>query len=127
MFKSKKNNYRFWNPIIIIILLSIFIILLGYNVISLFKKEKETEEKKDLILKEIDSLEKRESSFLNDISRLETDEGKEEIIREKYQVAKSGEKMVIIVNEENSSDSSLEVEDSHNGFFDFIKKIFKIK
>lgn len=123
MIKSKTNNYRFWS-LIIIILLFIFIIFLGYNVISLFEKERETSSKKELILSEISNLEKRQASFTEDISRLNTDDGKEEIIREKYQVAKSGEKMVIIVEEENKNESSLEVKESKKSFFDFIKKIF---
>jgi len=123
MMKFKKSNYKFWHSPFALVLLFCILILFGYKIIDLIQKERETAYKKNLILDKIDSLQGRESSLSLDISKLETEEGKEEVIREKYQVAKEGEKMVIIVDEENK-DSSVTEEKTSHGFWNWVKKIF---
>ena len=83
----------------------------------------ETARKKEIKQLEIDDLEKRELSLSIDIAKLETEEGKEEIIRGKYQVAKPGEKVVSIVEEE--IDTPLDEEKKSHGFWNWLKKVFK--
>jgi cell division protein FtsB len=115
----------FWHSPFALILLFFLLLFFGYKIIDLIQKERETSEKKELILDQIDNLKERENSLSKDISRLETEEGKEEIIREKYQVAKEGEKMVIIVNEERNP--NLEIVDKeieNHGFWNWIKRTF---
>jgi len=125
MTKWKRNNYRFWHsPIALIFLFCIFI-LFGYNIIDLIQKEKETANKKELILDEISVLNEKKSSLSLDISKLNTEEGKEEIIREKWQVAKPDEKMVTIVDEDNSK-ARAEVKIENHGFWNWVKKVFKL-
>jgi len=60
----------------------------------------------------------------NDISKIGTDEGKEEIIREKYPVVKPNEKMITIVDD-NSNPQPEESKVSH-GFWNWIKKTFNL-
>jgi len=122
MTKFKKNNYKFWHSPLALIFLFCLLVLFGYNIIGLIEKDMETAHKKELILDQIDDLKQRESSLTSDISKLETDEGKEEIIRDKYQVAKEGEKMVVIVDDSNNTQPK-EEEVSH-GFWNWLKKIF---
>jgi cell division protein FtsB len=123
--KRKNDNYVFWHSPGALILLFFVLIFFGYKIIDLIQKERETSHKKELILDQINDLKKRENSLSRDISRLETEEGKEEIIREKYQVAKEGEKMVIIVNEEENSGSDLlESEIESHGFWNWVKRTF---
>lgn len=124
MAKWKRNNYKFWHsPIALVVLFCLFL-LFGYNVINLIEKERDTVSKKELILEKIDNLKERETSLSSSISKLETEEGIEEIIREKYQVAKSGEKMVIIVDEDRK-DLQIEVKTNTNGFKEWFSNIFK--
>jgi cell division protein FtsB len=124
MAKWKRNNYKFWHsPIALVIIFCIFI-LFGYNIIGLIQKEKETSHKKELILDQINNLQEKKASLTSDIAKLETEEGKEEIIREKYEVTKLGEKMVTIVDEDKSISQSQE-ESSNHGFWNWIKKLFK--
>ena len=119
--KSKKTSYKFWHSPIALIFIFFVLLFFGYKIIDLIRKEVETTSKKNLVLDQIDSLKKRESSLSLDISKLNTDEGKEEIIREKYQVAKEGEKMVIIVEENNKSNSLLKEEKVDHGFIEWFK------
>lgn len=115
----------FWHSPLALFLLFLVMGFFVYKIIGLVQKERETSKKKELVLDQINILKQRENSLSQDISRLETEEGKEEIIREKYQVAKEGEKMVIIVNEEENPNSELsnrEIKD--HGFWNWVKHMF---
>jgi cell division protein FtsB len=121
MNKWKRNNYRFWHSPIALIILFLILVIFGYKIIDLIQKNKETAHTKELILEKIDALQKKESSLMNDIARLETEEGKEEIIRSKYQVTKEGEKMLTIVD---SNNVRIKDEKVSHGFWNWIKRIF---
>ena len=125
MMKFKKSNYKFWHSPIVLLLLFCLLSFFSYKIIDLRKTEIETMNKKELVLVELDNLKKRQDILTTNIARLETAQGKEEIIRDKYQVAKPQEKMVIIVDkapevEQNQTDSKID-----HSFWNFIKKLFK--
>ena len=124
MMKSKKNTYRFWHSPLALFLLFIVLIFFGYKIIYLIEKQRDTAHKKELLQNEISNLLTKESSLKRDISKLETDEGKEEIIRSKYQLIKDGEKMVTIVDEDNKNDAVSETGLENHGFWNWIKRIF---
>ncbi len=122
MKKFKKNNYQFWHSPIALIILFGLIVIFGYNMIGLLEKKKETANKKEQIMSQITELKERESLLQKNNLKLETEEGKEEIIREKYQVSKEGERVIVIVDEENTE--SEVTENEGHGFMNWIKKIF---
>lgn len=122
MKKSKKNHYQFWHSPVALIILFSLIIIFGYNMISLLNKKKDTTSKKEQILAQIEDLKEREQTLRKNNLKLETEEGKEEVIREKYQVSKEGEKVIVIVDEENNE--SKETENENHGFINWVKKIF---
>ena len=124
MTNFKKNDYKFWHSPYALFLLFLVLVFFGYNIIDLIKKERETANKKGIILDQINELKERENMFSNNILKLDSEEGKEAIIREKYQVAKAGEKMVIIVNEEEKNISSPEIPKTDHSFLGWIKNIF---
>ena len=126
MVNFKKSNYKFWHSPIALVVLFCILVFSGYRIIDLIKKDVETNHKKELILDQINSLRQREASLNDSISKLTTDEGKEEIIREKYQVAKEGEKMVTIVDEDIPTNPAPQPEVVSHGFWGFIKKIFHL-
>ncbi len=120
---KKKAEYKFWHSPIILAVLFVIVIVFAYNLIGLLEKERETSKKKELALDQIESLKKRQTILEGDIARLETDDGIEEAIRDKYQVVKEGEKVVTIVNEEVPTNSDDENNKEH-GFWNFLKRIF---
>lgn len=122
--KSNKNNYRFWHSPIALALLFLLVVLFGYKIIFLIEKQRETSHKKEVFLNEINELKKKEASLLLDMKKLETDEGKEEVIRSKYQVIKDGEKMVTIVDEEEKVNSTTESDNTNHGFWNWLKNFF---
>ena len=124
MIKSKKTIYKFWHSPIALIMLLFILILFGYKMIYLIKKERETAHTKAEILDNLNTLQKKEASLTKDISRIETDGGKEEIIREKYPMVQNGEKMVTIVDEDVKENPVEEKAGSSHGFWNWIKGIF---
>lgn len=124
-FKKKDKN-SFWYSPLFLVLLFVFILFLIYSIIGLIKKDKETARKKEMVLSRIESLEEREDSLKKDISKLETEEGLEDVIRNKLPVIKEGEKMVVIVDEEENAEE-LESEDNvgkENNFLSWLKGLF---
>ena len=115
-----------WDSPLIILALFVVVILFAYNTIGLIRKERDTARKKELILNQIDTLHKRESLLEKDIAKLNTQEGVEDTIREKYQVVKEGEKMVIIVDEQTKKPTS-EDEESNHSFLGFLERLFSKK
>jgi hypothetical protein len=124
MMKFKKSNYKFWHSPFALIILFCLLVFFGYKIIDLEKKNIETSHEKESALNKIDDLSKRADSLSSKISKLDTEEGKEEIIRDKYPVAKEGEKMVTIVNEGNNNSSPI-TQNTNHGFWNWIKGIFK--
>lgn len=95
---KKKKQYNFWYAPLTLISLLGLLIFSTFRVVNLIKKEMETTRQKNLASNNIQTLRNRENILTQDITKMHSKEGIENIIREKYQVVKKGEKMVIIVN-----------------------------
>lgn len=120
---KKKDTYHFWHSPLFLGIIFCVLVLFSYNLIGLIEKERETSKQKELALNKLDNYKAREAALSDDISKLKTPEGTESAIREKYQVAKAGEKMVQIVDD-NSRDAVPEENAKEHGFWAFIKKLF---
>jgi cell division protein FtsB len=120
---KKNNNYTFlYSPVALLVLFILFLFF-GYRIFGLIKENKETAHKKDLVLDRIDDLEKRKSSLIFNMSKIETQEGKEKIIRDKYQFVKEDEKMVTIVDGKDNVIIDGQEKVKH-GFGNWIKGLF---
>ncbi len=119
--RKKKSSYKFWHSPVILGLLFCVLLLFAYNMVGLIQKEQETTKNKLLELKKIDELRKREATLLSDIDTLNTPEGIERSVRDKFQVVKPGEKEVLIIEEDRK-----EILDpvSEHSFWNFIKRMF---
>jgi len=124
-FNRKKSNSLWHSPLVLLVLFGILVLFI-YNMVGLIEKERETTKKKELILSQIDTLRNREKSLSSDIAKLKTEEGIEETIRDKYQVVKEGEKMVVIVDQEKKEETVSEEVVKDHSFWGWIKKTFKI-
>ncbi|MEK7585842.1 MAG: septum formation initiator family protein [Patescibacteria group bacterium] len=118
-----KNKYKFWHSPLSLIVLFCILVLFAYNMIGLVQKERETNKNKITELNKIDDLRMREALLSKDIERLGTDEGVEESVRDKFQVVKPGEKMVVIVDENVKKDESPNTPVNHS-FWGYIKRLF---
>jgi cell division protein FtsB len=123
---KKKTSSKFWHSPLMLGVLFLALVVFIYNMLGLIATERETAKKKQLILEQIDTLHQREEVLSADISRLNTEEGIEDLIREKYQVVKPGEKMVVIVDKQEEKENANGSLKDHS-FWGFIKRTFGIK
>jgi cell division protein FtsB len=121
-FQSKNRNSFWCSPLILFILLCVVLVFI-YNMVSVIDKSRDTAKKTELVLDEVESLKGREEVIQSEIDRLETSLGREEAIREKYQLVKEGEKVVVIVDEDQASNDGLG--EDLGGFRSFWQKIFR--
>lgn len=123
---NRKNKQTFmYSPLVLFVLFAILILFI-YNIINLSEKERETTQKKEIALSNIENLRNREKTLTSDIDKLKTEVGVEEAIRDKYQVVKEGEKMVVIVNNDDKLEiSQTDIKQVH-GFWGWIKRTFKL-
>jgi len=123
-FNKKKDKYPFWHSPLMLIVLFAILILFAYNMVGLFGRERETNKNKVLELNKIEELRSRQASLASDIEKLKTDRGIEDTIRDKFQVTKPGEQMVVIVDDKTSEDAMPPLPEDHS-FWGFIKSMFE--
>jgi len=123
---KRENKNKIWFSPVFLLLFFCFVVFFAYNIFGLIKKEREISHRKDLILDEIKELKERELTLTENIKNLETEKGKEAVIRDKYQVVKQGEKMVVIVDRENPETEVVQEKMEHS-FWDWVKELFSQK
>lgn len=122
--KQKKKRFIFSNTSIV--LLTLVTIFLGYQVVGLQEKRNVSEEKRAEAEGELNRLVEEESSLRTRIEELQTLEGKEEAIRERFNVVKEGEGVIYIVEEDRAigADIVLEEEKEKEGPIEWLKGLF---
>ena len=125
-FNKKKDKYPFWHSPLILAVLFAVLVIFAYNMVGLVRRERETNKNKVLELNKIEELRSRQASLSSDIDKLKTDRGVEDTIRDKFQVAKPGEQMVVIVDDKSADDSNPPLPEDHS-FWGFIKNMFEKK
>jgi cell division protein FtsB len=78
-------------------LLFIVVLFALHSTWSVYQKKRQSEEMKDLSMRNIEELRKRDEDLKSKIDKLATATGVEEEIRSKFSVTKGGENMVIVV------------------------------
>lgn len=94
--KRKLRNILYSKAILSI--LGILILLLLYSVWGVYEKERETRVKKSQRVEILDELRGRETLLQNEVDRLSTERGIEEELRSKFEVAREGEEVIVIVD-----------------------------
>lgn len=120
-YKRKAKIRRFiYSPIALFVLI-LLIAFMGKATWSVYTKEKES--RKNLInaTAELAALEARKDNITKQIERLKTPEGVEAEIRGQFQVAKPGERMVVIAEEKRVAKEEPEKQSYISKFFDFFR------
>ena len=113
--KFKKIIYSGWLQIV----LGIILLALIFPTVKVYKKSRISAQKSAEIKEEIAKLEKRNAELAAEAARLESESGKEGEIRKRFDVAKPGEKIIVIVDK-NSEDVKTNGEINNVGFFSLI-------
>ena len=115
-----------WSNIIhswpVLISLGLLVLVFAWGVIGFIGKMQITRENREIAENKMAQLEEEKKKLSSDIAKLQTDEGVEASIREKFGLAKEGEGVIVVVEDENST--VVESEDK-GGFFSFFWNWFK--
>ena len=83
--------------------LLVLVVAASFGVWNVFSKERESHTLRVQAESERNDLALRESDLKGDLSKLETDRGKEQTLREQYALAGQGEGLIVIVDEPTST------------------------
>lgn len=106
----------------VLLLLGIVLVIFASGVIRLTGKMVETAKNRKIAEYKIEQLKKEKEKLSANIKNLETDEGVEASIREKFGLAKDGEEIIIVVEDKNKPAVP---KTETGGFFSFFKNWFK--
>lgn len=122
-FQQKKK----WRAILesrpMLALLLLVVLIFAWNVFGLWQKMEDTERNKKIAEDKIISLRQEKEKLTADIAKLNTPEGMEASIREKFGLVKDGEGLIVVVDDQNPPVEEKKYED--NKFFSFLKNLFK--
>lgn len=82
----------------VLVLLVVVIVLLARGTWGVYQKEKESRANVAMVQAELKTLKERKAVLEGETSRLATEEGVEAALREKYQVSKQGESVLVVVD-----------------------------
>ena len=110
--KKRKISQKLYSGITITVLVFV-VVFLAHASWGVFQKQKESEGDAKIVLERLNDLQKKEKILKSQIEWLNTKTGTEEIIRQKFNVAKDGEKIVVIIDSDNKETTTPEkVEDN---------------
>ena len=110
--KFKKIVYSVWLQAI----LGIIFLALIFLTVKVYKKSRISADKSEEIKEEMAKLEKRNAELAAEAARLESESGREEEIRKRFDVAKPGEKILVIVDK-IGEDVKINGAENKGGFF----------
>ncbi len=120
-FQRKRNRGRFLYSRITLLVLLIVLAFLFKALWGAYGRERENTAKLERVQETFAALAARAAALEEKLARLKTPEGIEAEIREQFQVAKPGEKMVVVI-----PDKSRGEEDVSEPNQSFVSKLFNI-
>ncbi len=87
----------FGRRIMLVVLVGLIVVAIA-GAWSAHKKERESAALRQQAQMQLSDLSKRQSELNSDIANLETDRGKEQVLREQYALAGKGEGLIVIVD-----------------------------
>ena len=118
--KFKKIVYSVWLQAI----LGIIFLALVFSAVKVYKKSRLSVKKFQEIKEEMAGLEKRNAELAVEAARLESESGQEGEIRKRFDVAKPGEKILVIVDK-IGDDVKINGAENKGGFFSGIWRWIK--
>ncbi len=105
-----------------ILVLAVLVVITLRGAWGMYLKNQEAAIKRDKANTELVALETREKELNEDIARLKTERGQEEEIRNRFMVAKEGEKVIIVTTPERDKEHTVTVTDTPKpSFMDKLK------
>ena len=121
-FQPKNRFKSIMHSKIVLVLLGCLVVFFAWGVIGFMVKMETVRDNRELAEEKFLELEKKKIELSAQIARLNTEEGKEENIREKFGLAKEGEQLIVVVEDKNPPKP---LEDESGGVWGFFKNLFK--
>ena len=102
-FEKRRQFQKILYSRVSVAVLMIIVIFLGFSVFSVFQKRHEAFVNEQTAARELKTLSDRQTQTNEEIAKLNTDAGVEEVIRDKYRAEKDGEGLVVIVAKDDST------------------------
>jgi len=119
--KISKIFFSYWKIAILIIL----VLFAGRAVINIYGRYQDSLANLALAQKELVTIENKKTKLEKATAKLKTEQGIEETIRQKYQVAKNGEQLIVIVDDKQKKPT--ELVPKTKGFWQAIFKLFNYR
>jgi cell division protein FtsB len=121
-----RRRYRmrrfFANKIAFVVVL-LLLVILTQAAVGMYYKAKETKVKRDIVAQELERLKAREAELEAENTRLSSGRGIEEEIRDRYLVAKEGERVAIISGGDTSPQNQPKIETQENWWDDLLSLV----
>ena len=121
-FREKRSFKNVLESRPVLIFLGILMLLSVWSLLGFFGKMDATAKKRDIAKQKVMELEKGKAKLQADITKLESEKGIEGVLRENFGLAKEGEGLIVVVDEENSNKPEAK---EKKGFSSFFRNLFK--
>ncbi len=124
-FERKRRTKKILESPLVLILIAVLLVFLAKGTWNLYQKSKGSESDLNLAKERLSRLEERKDKLAGAINSLRTETGMEGEIRDRLQMAREGEKEIVIVDDESAT-KKVESE-SKSGFLQKIWDFFTIR
>jgi len=121
-FQQKRGFRNIVQSKPVLAFLGILLLFFAWSILGLTRKMELTRENRKMAEKNVAGLLEEKERLSTDIAKLETEQGVEESIREKFGLSKEGEGLIIVVEDKNAP---TEPPKPQRGLFNFLKNLFK--
>ena len=122
-FQQKRQFNKVIHSKVFFVILFILVFFLGRATYNIYQKSRLSSANYIEVKSDYDSLKARKEMLESEINRLKTDNGIEEEIRSKFNVAKPGETVVTVIN--SATDTLTDNDTSNKSFWVSFFEIFK--
>ncbi len=122
-FRTKKQKKALLYSWPVLAALGIVVLITLYSLIRIVGKSIETSKNRRVADAALVELKAKEAKLQSDIDDLQTDQGTEAAIRQKFGAVKEGEHLVVIVNDKAETPDPNAPKQS-GGFWAFLKRLF---
>ncbi len=123
-FREKQKVRRFLYSKVTVGALAILVLFVGFKTWGIYQKERLSREMLEEAKATHADLSMRALALSNDIERLNTDIGFEEVVRDRYGVARKGENVVVLLD---ADDTGATEENEEEGFWEKVKEFFGVE
>ncbi len=120
-FQNKRSSTKFLYSKYVIFLLIILLVIMGHAVYRAYGKYERSKQALTLAEIELEKLQSRKAILDEELADLETVEGKERAVRERFGLVKEGEKLIVLIEDDSPEPQIIEKKTWWERFLDIFR------